>query len=146
MLPQTLAQQSTAFVLAYKRLSYSRLCMFQPQLMLQMGTTLDDSIGEAFDKVARMLGLDAMPSGGPALEEFAKHGDPYAVPLTMPLRTKRTCDFSYSGLKTAVVLATEGRGTNCPTPENFQVQCHVSVGSMHVVQHPAPGQVFLLSA
>jgi N6-L-threonylcarbamoyladenine synthase len=88
-----------------------------------MGTTVDDSIGEAFDKVARMLGLETMPSGGPALEAFAKHGDPHAVPLTMPLRTKRTCDFSYSGLKTAVLVALEDRALGTPTPENFQVQC-----------------------
>lgn len=88
---------------------------------MQMGTTLDDSIGEAFDKVARMLGLDAMPSGGPALEAFAKLGDPHAVPLTMPLCSKRTCDVSYSGLKTAVLVASEERGTIDPTPENFQV-------------------------
>jgi N6-L-threonylcarbamoyladenine synthase len=86
-----------------------------------MGTTLDDSIGEAFDKVARLLGLDAMPSGGPALEAFAKQGDPYAVPLTMPLRDKRTCDVSYSGLKTAVLVASEERGTSSPTADNLQV-------------------------
>lgn len=93
----------------------------QSNAMVQMGTTLDDSVGEAFDKVARLLGLDAMPSGGPALEAFAKHGDPHAVPLTMPLRSKRTCDFSYSGLKTAVLVASEERGTNHPSPDNFQV-------------------------
>lgn len=99
-----------------------------------MGTTLDDSIGEAFDKVARMLGLDVMPSGGPALEAFAKHGNPHAVDLTMPLRNKRTCDFSYSGLKTAVMVAMEDQGTSTPTPDNFQVQihvCYVSCGHVH---------------
>lgn len=91
-----------------------------------MGTTLDDSVGEAFDKVARLLGLDVTPSGGPALEAFAKHGDPHAVPLTMPLHSKRTCDFSYSGLKTGVLVACEERGTTHPTPENFQVTTYLS--------------------
>eukprot|EP00892_Ulva_mutabilis_P011995 jgi/Ulvmu1/9168/UM005_0266.1 len=78
---------------------------------MQLGTALDDSIGESFDKVARMLGLDAMPSGGPALEAFAKHGDPTAVPLTLPMQAKKTCDFSYSGLKTSVLIALQER---CP--------------------------------
>lgn len=80
-----------------------------------MGTALDDSIGESFDKVARMLGLDAMPSGGPALEAFAKAGDPTAVPLTMPMHAKPTCDFSYSGLKTSVLLALQDR---CPAGDD----------------------------
>lgn len=76
-------------------------------LSVQLGTALDDSIGESFDKVARMLGLDAMPSGGPALEAFAKAGNPTAVPLKIPMQDKKTCDFSYSGLKTGVRLAME---------------------------------------
>lgn len=58
-----------------------------------------------------MLGLDAMPSGGPALEAFAAHGDPHAIPLTMPMQDKKTCDFSYSGLKTGVLIALQER---CP--------------------------------
>lgn len=99
---------------------------------LQMGTTMDDSIGEAFDKVARLLGLDAMPSGGPALEAFAKNGDPHGVPLTIPMRTKRTCDFSYSGLKTAVLTASEGKDLGNPTPENFQVQISIGPGYKYV--------------
>ena len=74
---------------------------------LQIGTTVDDAIGEAYDKVARMLGLELTPSGGPALEQLARSGDPHKYPFTMPLREKRTCDFSYSGLKTAVRAAVE---------------------------------------
>jgi hypothetical protein len=74
---------------------------------VQIGTTVDDAIGEAYDKVARMLNLELNPSGGPALEALALDGNPLAYPFTMPLATKPTCDFSYSGLKTAVRLAIE---------------------------------------
>jgi hypothetical protein len=68
---------------------------------------VDDAIGEAYDKVARMLGLELTPSGGPALEVFAQQGDPLAYKFTVPFASKITCDFSYSGLKTAVCLALE---------------------------------------
>lgn len=74
---------------------------------IQLGTTLDDAIGEAYDKVARLVGLTPIPSGGAALEQLALHGDPRSIPLTIPLRKRKTCDFSYAGLKTAVRLATE---------------------------------------
>ncbi len=43
---------------------------------VQLGTTLDDALGEAYDKIARLLGLDLRPNGGAALERFAKSGDP----------------------------------------------------------------------
>jgi N6-L-threonylcarbamoyladenine synthase len=88
---------------------------------MQLGTTLDDSVGECFDKVARMLGLDVLPSGGPSLEAFAKHGDAHAVPLTMPLYNKKTCEFSYSGLKTSVNLAIEERAPGVANETNRQV-------------------------
>jgi len=67
----------------------------------RLGTCLDDAPGEAFDKVARMLALEG---GGPALEALASEGDPWrlGLDLKVPLRTQRSCDFSFSGLKTAV--------------------------------------------
>lgn len=46
-----------------------------------MGTTIDDAIGEAYDKTARWLGLDIRKGGGPALEELAEEGDPDSVKL-----------------------------------------------------------------
>jgi hypothetical protein len=67
--------------------------------------------GEAYDKVARLLGLDLRPSGGAALEAFAAAGDPDALPFSVPMLRRPTCDFSYAGLKTAVRLAIEER---CP--------------------------------
>ncbi len=66
----------------------------------QLGTTIDDAIGEAFDKTAKMAGLGY--PGGPAVEETARHGDPTRFPLPRPLKGRAGCDFSFSGLKTAV--------------------------------------------
>ena len=65
-----------------------------------IGQTLDDSAGEAFDKVAKMLGLDY--PGGPAVDARAASGDPAAFKFPRPLCDKPGCDFSFSGIKTAV--------------------------------------------
>ncbi len=62
--------------------------------------TTDDAVGEAFDKVARMLGLGY--PGGPRVEECARSGDPRAIPFPMPRPAGRPIDLSFSGLKTAV--------------------------------------------
>ncbi len=64
-----------------------------------VGQTLDDSAGEAFDKVAKMLGLGY--PGGPVVDAHAKLGNPRAFDLPRPLTDKPTCDFSFSGIKTA---------------------------------------------
>jgi N6-L-threonylcarbamoyladenine synthase len=66
----------------------------------RLGSTIDDALGEAFDKVAKMLGL-GFP-GGPAVERAAAGGDPARFALPRPLRGEPGCDFSFSGLKTAV--------------------------------------------
>ena len=65
-----------------------------------IGRTLDDAVGEAFDKVAKMLGLGY--PGGPVVEKFAKNGNEKAYQLPKPLMKKGECNFSFSGLKTAV--------------------------------------------
>lgn len=65
-----------------------------------LGTTMDDAIGEAFDKTAKLLGL-GFP-GGPAVEAAARDGDPARFRLPRPLKGRAGCDFSFSGLKTAV--------------------------------------------
>ncbi len=64
------------------------------------GATHDDACGEAFDKVARVLGLPY--PGGPQIEKLAKEGKP-SVDLPTPYKDKNTYDFSYSGIKTAVI-------------------------------------------
>jgi len=66
----------------------------------RLGTTVDDAPGEAFDKVARMVGLEY--PGGPAIERAAAHGNGDRYPLPRPLKGRAGCDFSFSGLKTAV--------------------------------------------
>ncbi len=71
----------------------------------QLGTTIDDAIGEAFDKAARVLGLSY--PGGPAIEAAAATGDPARFTLPRPLRGRTGCDFSFSGLKTAVRITVD---------------------------------------
>ena len=68
---------------------------------LWLGGTRDDASGEAFDKIARILGL-GFP-GGPAIEKKAKDGNPKAFPLPRPMINQENFDFSFSGLKTAVL-------------------------------------------
>jgi N6-L-threonylcarbamoyladenine synthase len=71
----------------------------------QIGGTLDDAIGEAFDKTAKMLGLPY--PGGPEVERLATHGDPERFDLPRPMFGRPEPDFSLSGLKTAVRLEAE---------------------------------------
>ncbi len=66
----------------------------------RLGTTIDDAAGEAFDKVAKMLGLGY--PGGPAVQRAAEAGDPRRFPFPRPMKGRPGCDFSFSGLKTAV--------------------------------------------
>jgi len=67
-----------------------------------LGTTLDDAVGEAFDKTAKLLGLPY--PGGPALAKLAEEGDDTAFALPRPMLKRAGFDFSFSGLKTAIML------------------------------------------
>ncbi|MDO8523060.1 MAG: tRNA (adenosine(37)-N6)-threonylcarbamoyltransferase complex transferase subunit TsaD [bacterium] len=80
----------TELVLVKKHLSYKIL-----------GETLDDAAGEAFDKVARMLGLPY--PGGPEISKIAKKGNPSAINFPRPIINSKDLNFSFSGLKTAVL-------------------------------------------
>ncbi|KAH7446843.1 hypothetical protein KP509_01G078900 [Ceratopteris richardii] len=71
---------------------------------IQLGTTLDDAIGEAYDKTARELGLDLSKGGGPALERLALEGDDKAFNFSVPMRSVQDCNFSFAGLKTRVKM------------------------------------------
>jgi N6-L-threonylcarbamoyladenine synthase len=71
-----------------------------------LGSTTDDAAGEAFDKVAQILGLEY--PGGPQIEIIAKQGDEKAVDFPRPFLTDTRLDFSFSGLKTAVLYAAKG--------------------------------------
>ena len=72
---------------------------------VRLGGTKDDALGEAFDKCAKMLGLPY--PGGPALERAARAGNAKAYDFPRPLKGTQGCDFSFSGLKTAVRLLIE---------------------------------------
>ncbi|MCY4152537.1 MAG: tRNA (adenosine(37)-N6)-threonylcarbamoyltransferase complex transferase subunit TsaD [Aestuariivita sp.] len=71
----------------------------------RLGGTIDDSPGEAFDKIARLLGLSQ--PGGPAIERLAMAADAKRFPLPRPLIDREDCNVSFSGLKTAVVRTYE---------------------------------------
>jgi N6-L-threonylcarbamoyladenine synthase len=71
----------------------------------RLGSTIDDAAGEAFDKTAKLLNLGY--PGGPAIEKLAEEGDDTRFKLPRPLINKPGCDFSFSGLKTAVRRAAE---------------------------------------
>ena len=67
----------------------------------RLGTTIDDALGEAFDKTAKLLGIEF--PGGPQIEILAKHGDPEKYELPKPIFNKGGCNLSFAGLKTAVL-------------------------------------------
>ncbi len=69
----------------------------------RLGTTIDDAIGEAFDKTAKLLGFDY--PGGPAVEKAARSGNAKRFAFPRPLITRDDCNFSFAGLKTAVLHA-----------------------------------------
>ncbi len=74
----------------------------------RLGTTIDDALGEAFDKTAKVLGLDY--PGGPEIETRAQMGDPARFPLPRPMKGRPGCDFSFSGLKAAVKRSVNALG------------------------------------
>ncbi len=76
-----------------------------PERFRRLGGTIDDAPGEAFDKVAKLLGLPQ--PGGPAVEAEARAGDPARFALPRPLLDRDGCDLSFSGLKTAVRRASD---------------------------------------
>lgn len=122
---------------------------------VQIGTTVDDALGEAYDKVARLLGLELKPSGGAALEALAAQGDPKSFPFAVPMRKHINCDFSYAGLKTGVRLAIEqavrmhgveqekeegpsgSTGSTCPLPIKMKADIAASfqqVACLHLIE------------
>jgi len=79
-----------------------------------LGQSLDDAAGECFDKTARLLGLDY--PGGPAIEVLAAEGDASRFPLPRPLLKRKDHNFSFSGLKTAVIQTIRKAGTFSEDP------------------------------
>ena len=91
----------------------------------RLGTTLDDAVGEAFDKAAKLLGLPW--PGGAHLERLAASGDPRAVKLPRPMLGRPGCDFSFSGLKTAVAQVVTKGGSR---PEDIAASFQASVAAV----------------
>lgn len=92
-----------------------------------LGATLDDAAGEAFDKVASLLGL-GFP-GGPAVEREAAHGNPQAFSFPRSFLNDQRLDFSFSGLKTAVLYTIAGKEavrTKPPPPGHFRADVAAS--------------------
>ena len=71
----------------------------------RLGTTIDDALGEAFDKTAKLLGVEF--PGGPQIEVLAKKGDPNKYNLPKPIFNKGGCNLSFAGLKTAILKITK---------------------------------------
>ena len=71
----------------------------------RLGTTIDDALGEAFDKTAKLLGIEF--PGGPKLEKFSEQGDPNKFELPKPIINKGGCNLSFAGLKTAILRITK---------------------------------------
>ena len=72
---------------------------------IRLGTTIDDAIGEAFDKTAKLLGIEF--PGGPQIEVLAKKGDANKYDLPKPIFNKGGCNLSFAGLKTAILKVTK---------------------------------------
>ncbi len=85
-----------------------------------LGKTIDDAVGEAYDKVAAMLGLGY--PGGPLIDERAKAGDPKRWRFPRPTLAKDSLDFSFSGLKTAVLYGVFGRNGKERTRDDLSEQ------------------------
>ena len=71
----------------------------------RLGTTIDDALGEAFDKTAKLLGIEF--PGGPQIEILAENGDPNRYDLPKPIFNRGGCNLSFAGLKTAVLKITK---------------------------------------
>jgi len=87
----------------------------------RLGTTIDDAAGEAFDKTAKLLGIEF--PGGPQIEVLAKKGDPTKFDLPKPIINKGGCNLSFAGLKTAILRITKNikdEKDKCDLAASFQ--------------------------
>ena len=93
-----------------------------------LGKTLDDAAGEAYDKVAKLLGLGY--PGGVVIDRLAKSGDPCAIPFPRPMSSDTSYNFSFSGLKTAVMYYVKKRGAG---PYSEQELAAIAAGFQEAV-------------
>ncbi|MDA1266055.1 MAG: tRNA (adenosine(37)-N6)-threonylcarbamoyltransferase complex transferase subunit TsaD [Planctomycetota bacterium] len=98
-----------------------------PLSMGQLATTRDDAAGEAFDKVAHLLGLPY--PGGPSVSKLAEEGDPRAIRFPRYRAKDGGLGFSFSGLKTAVLYHIRGGDALAPTPEPEDIEARADVAA-----------------
>ena len=96
-----------------------------------LGETLDDSAGEAFDKIARLMGL-GFP-GGPLIDRLSRQGDPRAFNFPRPLRNSKSYNFSFSGLKTAVKNTIQLMQTELPGLSLYNLAASVQEAIVEVL-------------
>ena len=96
------------------------------QKYILLGSTIDDALGEAFDKTARLLGLSY--PGGASLEKLARNGNPEKIIFPQPLRGVKNCDFSFSGLKTSVRQTAEKM-----VPLSAQDKANIAASFQHTI-------------
>ena len=101
---------ATLFTIAVTGLLAWRTAIIVTDEARRIGSTIDDAAGEAFDKIAKTMGLPY--PGGPALERLAEGGDASRFTLPRMLLGRKDCDFSFSGLKTAAARLAEGVTTD----------------------------------
>jgi len=106
----------------------------EPGEMTLLGSTIDDAAGEAFDKAAVMLGLPH--PGGPSLDYLAESGDPSAIELPRSLLEAESLDFSFSGLKTALLYAVRGKPVGRGKSAAFE-RDHNDLSDQRVADHAA---------
>lgn len=85
-----------------------RVDALRPDAIRELGATRDDAAGEAYDKVAKLLGLGY--PGGPAVDRLAATGNAKTIPLTLPMGHTRSLDMSFSGIKTQVAVLVRSGG------------------------------------
>lgn len=98
---------------------HTRLCLVEDfDVFITLGDTLDDAIGEAYDKVAKILGMGY--PGGPVIDRLAKKGDPYSIRFTCR-PVNGSLDFSFSGIKTAVLYYVKGHELRITSDERRNI-------------------------
>jgi N6-L-threonylcarbamoyladenine synthase len=111
---------------------------------VRFGGTVDDAAGEAFDKVAKLLGLDW--PGGPALEKLAAEGDPISHSFPRPMIRRPGCDLSFSGLKTAVAQTILRIGPNLTRQQSADIAASFQAAVVDVLADRASHAMEMMRA
>lgn len=110
-----------------------------------VGRTRDDAAGEAYDKVAKLLGFGY--PGGPVLDQLARHGNPHAVSFTKPKMKGNLLDFSFSGIKTAVLRYVEAHGLASEISERLEFRKqNPKAGFEEILAHTAARTLDLVAS